>query len=63
MFNAANEQAVDAFHEGALAFTGIVDTVRRVVDAHVAPGELTRESLAETEAWARAEADRLIAAS
>ncbi len=38
VFNAANEQAVDAFHEGALAFTGIVDTVRRVVDAHVAPG-------------------------
>ena len=63
VFNAANEQAVDAFHEGALAFTGIVDTVRRVVDAHVAPGELTRERLAETEAWARAEADRLIAAS
>ena len=61
VFNAANEQAVDAFHEGALAFPGILDTVRAVVDAHTAPGELTRESLAEAEAWARAEADRLIA--
>ena len=61
VFNAANEQAVDAFHEGALAFPGILDTVRAVVDVHTAPGELTRESLAEAEAWARAEADRLIA--
>ncbi|MDJ1113055.1 1-deoxy-D-xylulose-5-phosphate reductoisomerase [Microbacterium dauci] len=63
VFNAANEQAVDAFHEGALPFLGIVETVARVVDAHAAPGELTRESLAEAERWARAEADRLIAAS
>lgn len=61
VFNAANEEAVDAFHEGALAFPGILDTVRAVVDVHTAPGELTRESLAEAEAWARAEADRLIA--
>ncbi|WP_431802530.1 1-deoxy-D-xylulose-5-phosphate reductoisomerase [Microbacterium sp. bgisy203] len=61
VFNAANEQAVDAFHEGALSYLGILDTVRRVVDAHAAPGELTRESLAEAESWARAEADRAIA--
>ncbi|GAB3277092.1 1-deoxy-D-xylulose-5-phosphate reductoisomerase [Microbacterium sp. MEC084] len=60
VYNAANEQAVDAFHEGRLPFLGIVDTVRRVVDAHDAPAELTRESLAEAEAWARAEADRMI---
>jgi 1-deoxy-D-xylulose-5-phosphate reductoisomerase len=63
VFNAANEQAVDAFHEGALSFLGILDTVARVVDAHRAPGELTRESLAEKERWARAEADRIIAAA
>ena len=61
VFNAANEQAVDAFHEGALGFLGILDTVRRVVDAHTPPAELTRESLAEAERWARSEADRLIA--
>ncbi|WP_345752433.1 1-deoxy-D-xylulose-5-phosphate reductoisomerase [Microbacterium rhizophilus] len=60
VYNAANEQAVDAFHEGRLPFPGIVDTVRRVVDAHDAPTELTRESLADAEAWARAEADRII---
>ncbi len=63
VFNAANEQAVDAFHEGALSFLGIVDTIRAVVDAHDAPSELTREGLAEAERWARAEADRVIAAA
>jgi 1-deoxy-D-xylulose-5-phosphate reductoisomerase len=60
VFNAANEQAVDAFHEGRLGFTGIVDTIRAVVDAHEAPPTLTRESLADAEAWARATADRVI---
>ena len=63
VFNAANEQAVDAFHEGRLGFTGIVDTVARVVDAHEAPDTLTRETLAEAEEWARRTADKLIAAT
>ncbi len=61
VFNAANEQAVDAFHEGRLPFLGIVDTIARVVDAHEPPAELTRETLAEAERWARDSADRLIA--
>lgn len=63
VFNAANEQAVDAFHEGALSFLGIVELIRAVVDAHDPPAELTRASLAEAERWARAEADRLISRS
>jgi len=63
VFNAANEQAVDAFHEGRLTFTGILDTVQRVVDAHDAPSALTREALADAEAWARTAADAAIAAS
>ena len=62
VFNAANEQAVAAFHAGAIGYLDIVDTVERVVDAHVPAGELTRESLAEAERWARTEADALIAA-
>lgn len=62
VFNAANEQAVEAFHDGALSFLGIVDTIGRVVDAHEPPAELTRESLADAERWARTTADRLIAA-
>lgn len=62
VFNASNEQAVDAFHEGRLSFLGILDTVARVVDEHEPPSELTRESLAEAERWARAAADAAIAA-
>jgi len=61
VYNAANEQAVDAFHEGRLPFLGIVDTIQRVIDAHDAPDELTIETLAEAERWAREKADALIA--
>ncbi|MCR2813458.1 1-deoxy-D-xylulose-5-phosphate reductoisomerase [Microbacterium sp. zg.Y1090] len=61
VFNAANEQAVDAFHEGRLGFPAIVETVRAVVDRHEAPAALSRESLADAEAWARRTADALIA--
>ena len=60
VFNAANEQAVDAFHEGRLPFLGIVDTIARVVDAHEAPSAVDRETLVEAERWARDAADRAI---
>ncbi|MDE0547204.1 1-deoxy-D-xylulose-5-phosphate reductoisomerase [Microbacterium sp. C7(2022)] len=63
VFNAANEQAVDAFHDGALSFTGILDIIERVVDAHEAPEVLSRESLADAEEWARAAADAAIRAA
>ncbi|GAA2223517.1 1-deoxy-D-xylulose-5-phosphate reductoisomerase [Herbiconiux moechotypicola] len=64
VFNAANEQAVMAFHAGRIGYLDIVDTVQRVVDAHEpASGEVTRESLAEAEVWARSTADALIAAA
>ncbi|WP_104192256.1 1-deoxy-D-xylulose-5-phosphate reductoisomerase [Cryobacterium sp. Y82] len=62
VFNAANEQAVAAFHAGRIGFLDIVDTVLRVVESHEQGTELTRESLAEAERWARAAADQLIAA-
>lgn len=62
VYNAANEQAVDAFHEGRLSFLGIVDTIARVIDAHEPPSALTVESLAAAEDWARRTADALIAA-
>ena len=61
VFNAANEQAVDAFHEGKLSFLGIVDTIAAVVDRHEAPAELTLDSLADAEKWARRTADEIIA--
>ncbi|MFF0911931.1 1-deoxy-D-xylulose-5-phosphate reductoisomerase [Microbacterium enclense] len=62
VFNAANEQAVDAFHEGRLTFLGILEVIEAVVDRHDAPSTLTREFLAEAEAWARRTADEVIAA-
>ncbi|MFE7846488.1 1-deoxy-D-xylulose-5-phosphate reductoisomerase [Microbacterium sp. NPDC057407] len=62
VFNAANEQAVDAFHEGRLSFLGILDVIDRVVDEHEAPTTLDRSSLADAERWARQEADAAIAA-
>ena len=64
VFNAANEQAVTAFHARRVGFLGILETVERVVDAHD-PGafgaELSLEGVLEAERWARDEADRLLA--
>ena len=63
IFNAANEVAVDAFHDGALPFVDIVGTVAAVVDDwRPEAGETTRESLVRAEDWARAQAARRIAA-
>jgi 1-deoxy-D-xylulose-5-phosphate reductoisomerase len=59
VFNAANEQAVAAFHAGRIPWLGIVDTVERVVDAHEA-GELSIEGVLAAEAWARRTADAIL---
>lgn len=64
VYNAANEQAVDAFHEGALRFTDILPTVERVLAHHdggVGPPSLEEVLGAEQEA--RSRADELIAAA
>jgi 1-deoxy-D-xylulose-5-phosphate reductoisomerase len=61
VFNAANEQAVDAFHDGKLSFLGIVELVRKVVELHKAEAELSLESVLAAETWARKTADSLIA--
>ncbi len=61
VFNAANEVAVDAFHDGALSFTGIVELIEQVVDAHSPDaGEPTLESVLAADAWARSEARRVL---
>ena len=62
VYNAANEEAVEAFHTGRIGFLDIVDTVRDVLEAHTAPEQLTLESLAEAERWARDRAEKVIAA-
>ena len=61
VFNAANEQAVLAFHAGRLGFLDIVETVTRVVESHTA-GESSLAGVLDAERWARAAADKLIGA-
>ncbi|MBR2127138.1 MAG: 1-deoxy-D-xylulose-5-phosphate reductoisomerase [Akkermansia sp.] len=61
MFNAANEEAVQAFVDGKLGFTGIWETVEKVL-SNARPrdyrGQL--EMILEDDAWAREEARRVI---
>lgn len=57
VYNAANEQAVDAFHDGLIRFDQIVEVISRVVDAHDAQADLTLESVLAAEKWARERAD------
>ncbi len=59
VFNAANEQAVDAFHDGALSFVGITDVIEQVVAKHQ-PEEMTVAGVLAAEAWARDLADQVI---
>lgn len=66
VFNAANEVAVDAFHDGALPFRGIVELVQRVVSTHLdatqtGPGAVFVptvgvgvQDVLDAELWARA---------
>ncbi|RZS59136.1 1-deoxy-D-xylulose 5-phosphate reductoisomerase [Microcella putealis] len=60
VFNAANEQAVHAFHDGRIGYLDILDTVERVVERHDAH-PMTLDGVLEAELWARREADALIA--
>jgi 1-deoxy-D-xylulose-5-phosphate reductoisomerase len=61
VFNAANEQAVLAFHAGTIGYLDILDVVERVVESHDAT-ELSLDALVEAELWARREADSVVAA-
>ncbi len=63
VYNAANEVCVDAFHDGAIGFLDIVDTVAQVVDAHV-DADLDAssvEGVLAADAWARDEARAVLA--
>lgn len=63
VYNAANEEAVEAFHAGRIPFPGIVDVVARVVSAHggTLGGPVSLEDVAEAERWAHARANTEIA--
>jgi 1-deoxy-D-xylulose-5-phosphate reductoisomerase len=62
VYNAANEVAVDAFHDGRLRFPDIVATVAHVLDRHDVPSKehLTVDDVLAADSWARAEAAALI---
>ncbi|WP_306367136.1 1-deoxy-D-xylulose-5-phosphate reductoisomerase [Nocardiopsis sp. CC223A] len=71
VYNAANEEAVDAFLAGNLAFPAILDTVARVVSEHrrtertgeasQRPGGLTLDDVYAADGWARTRARELVA--
>ncbi|GAB2880350.1 1-deoxy-D-xylulose-5-phosphate reductoisomerase [Nocardioides pacificus] len=63
VYNAANEVCVEEFLAGRLRFVDIVTTVSAVLGAHGVPSktsELTVDDVLAADAWARAEAARLI---
>ena len=60
VYNAANEECVQAFFDGRIRFTDIVDTVARVVEDHthipeagINSGDLDVETVLRADAWAR----------
>jgi 1-deoxy-D-xylulose-5-phosphate reductoisomerase len=60
VFNAANEQAVHAFHRGEISLPGIIDTIVHTLDDHES-GEMSVEGVLEAERGAREKADAFIA--
>ena len=63
VFNAANEEAVMAFHAGRIRFTDIVDTIEAVLSEHPGSSRLTVESVLDAEKWARARTHERLAVS
>jgi 1-deoxy-D-xylulose-5-phosphate reductoisomerase len=61
VYNAANEQAVEAFHRKQIGFNSIVDLIERVVSSHEPEKVLSLESVLAAEKWARDRADGIIA--
>ncbi len=60
VYNAANEECVDAFRRGALPFIEIVPTVQAVLSRHDVPSEVTIEDILAADDWARSCARELI---
>jgi len=61
VYNAANEEAVEAFHAGRIGFNQIVDLVERVVNSHEALPNLSLEGVLAAEKWARDRAQGVMA--
>jgi 1-deoxy-D-xylulose-5-phosphate reductoisomerase len=61
VFNAANEQAVLAFHAGRIGFLDILDVVAAAVDSHDGAPATSLEAVLDAEQRGRDRADELIA--
>jgi 1-deoxy-D-xylulose-5-phosphate reductoisomerase len=53
VFNAANEAAVQAFLDGHIKFTQIMDLIEYCLDIHDVKTDISLDSLLEADAWAR----------
>ncbi len=69
VFNAANEECVDAFSAGRIGFLQIVDTIQRVVDEHLAgtgghvgDDALSLDAVLAADTWGRERARALTVA-
>jgi len=60
VYNAANEECVEAFRAGRLDFNGIVPTIQAVLSRHVVPSEVAIEDIVAADAWARTVAREVI---
>ena len=63
VYNAANEEAVHAFHAGRIGFLDIVDTIAQVLSEHTPSSQLTLATVLEAEGWARARTHELLASN
>lgn len=63
VYNAANEECVDAFLGGRIGFLDIVTTVERVLGEHdgTTPDDLTLDAVLAAEVWARTRAQEILA--
>lgn len=62
VLSAVDEVAVHAFLDGRLSFMGITDAIASILDQHQPQSELSLESIAAADDWARREARQWIAA-
>lgn len=53
VFNAANEVAVDAFHDGLIGFLDIWSLIESAMDAHGSRTELSLDAVLAADGWAR----------
>lgn len=60
VINGANEVAVAAFLSGQMKFTGIVSTVKKVMELHNTQPANTLDSVLQSDLWARSTAQSLI---